>query len=345
MPAFFPAQLPDWPRAAGEAPGHGRLRSVPEDFRVTERMDVVHDGDGEHDWLWIAKRGANTAWVARQLARHAGVAVRDVGFAGLKDRHAETRQWFSVRRPAGGVPDWRKLDVSGVRVLDVRRHRRKLRRGAHRGNDFDICIRDWRGDPDALLETIRARGVPNYFGEQRFGRDAGNLALASRLLAGERLRRDGRSLALSAARAFLFNEVLARRVRDGSWDRLLPGEQAMLAGSRSRFAVDVPDAELERRCAEGDLHPSGPLWGRGADTDSLPAAERDVLGAHRELASGLERLADADRRPLRLVVDALTWHRDDDRLQLSFSLPAGAFATAVLRELLRPAAQASRSST
>ena len=338
MPTLFPLQLPDWPRAGGAPRGRGRLRVQPEDFRVDEQSDIALAGEGEHDWLHIEKRGANTAWVARQLARHAGVPVRDVGYAGLKDRHALTTQWFSVLRPAGRACDWTTLARPGVRVLVLGRHARKLRRGAHRGNAFLIRVREFAGEPDEALARIRAGGVPNYFGEQRFGRDGANLELAEALLGGRRLRRDARSLALSAARSFLFNEVLARRVTDGSWQRLLPGDVALLAGSRSRFSVEAVDDALAARCREQDLHPSGPLWGRMQEPAAQSAPEREVLAQHAQLAAALEPLADADRRALRLVVEDLEWNAAPGELTLSFRLAPGAFATAVLREILSPRA-------
>ncbi len=297
-------------------------------------LDVEPSGDGEHDWLWLEKRAANTAWVARQLARIAGVPARDAGFAGMKDRHAVTRQWFSVRRPRGGNVDWRAADIPGVTVLDVRRHARKLKRGAHRGNRFDLLLRDLVGDPCPALARIAVQGVPNYFGEQRFGRGASNLGLIDELLAGRRLRREQRSIALSAARALLFNAVLDRRVETACWDRLLPGDLAILDGSSSHFSVSEVDAELARRCRDFDLHPSGPLWGRGEELSQRAAPEREALAAHADMAAGLERLCDAARRPLRLRVAELGFEHDGATLRVSFVLAAGGFATAVLREVV-----------
>jgi len=331
MASPFPERLPDWRRAFGGPPGRARLREQPEDFRVTEILDLELAGEGEHDWLSVEKRGANTAWVASRLARHAGVPRRDVGYAGLKDRHAVTRQWFSVRRPAARAPDWSAFRAEGVTLLETARHRRKLRRGAHRGNRFAIRLAGWRGDPAPVLSRIAGEGVPNYFGEQRFGRDAGNLVLARALLAGERLRREARSHALSAARSFVFNAVLDRRVAEGSWNRLLEDEVVMLEGTHSHFVAGRPDAALEERCARLDVHPSGPLPGRGAAPG--PAPEREVLASVAAVVAGLERFADADRRALRLRVANLRWALSGDSIELEFDLPAGAFATAVLREI------------
>lgn len=331
--------MPDWRRAWGSPPLRATLRQTPGDFRVDEELGFEPDGEGEHRFLRIEKSNANTAWVAGQLARFAGVDVRNVGYSGLKDRHALTRQWFSVQLPLRSAVDWRALHVEGVRVLEVTANRRKLRRGAHRSNAFRIVLRDVRaasGAAAARLARIAAHGVPNYFGEQRFGRDAGNLALAAALIEGRRLSRDRKSLALSAARAWLFNHVLDRRVADGSWRTLRPGDRAGLDGSGSVFAVERPDAALERRAAALDVHPTGPLWGRGAlsTAGAVETLEREVAGEFASFAEGLERHGlEQQRRPLRVAVRDLAWHEEGGVLELSFRLVRGAFATAVLREV------------
>lgn len=277
--------------------------------------------------------------MAGQLARFAGTDVRNVGYSGLKDRHALTRQWFSVQLPLRSSVDWTGLRVEGVRVLEVSANRRKLRRGVHRSNRFRIVLRDVRGETAHLaarLARISAHGVPNYFGEQRFGRDAANLALAEALMKGRRLPRARRSIALSAARAWLFNHVLDRRVADDSWHRLRPGDCAGLDGSGSVFAVERPDAELDRRTAAHGIHPTGPLWGRGALSTSgeVEALERAVALRFASFAEGLARHGlEQQRRPLRLVLRDFAWQVDDGVLELSFRLARGAFATAVLREV------------
>jgi len=334
------AGLPDWARAFGPPLFHAAIRSRPSDFQVTERLDFVPAGAGEHDFLWLRKTGANTDWVARRLARHAGVRPVDVGYAGQKDRHAICSQWFSVLRRGDGA-DWTAFACEGVEILDVRRHDRKLRRGAHAGNAFRIALRAAvpetdRGAIDARLQTIAAQGVPNYFGPQRFGRDGANLELAAQLFAGRRLRRDKRSMAISAARSYLFNEILALRVGHGSWNRILPGELANLDGSGSVFRVETVDATLERRAAARDIHPTGTLWGqrRASAEGDVAVLENDATAGCEAFRSGLERLAvDASTRPLRLGVGDLSWQFDDDALWLDFTLPRGGFATAVLREI------------
>lgn len=331
--------LPNWQRAIGEPVLTCRIKKENADFQLSERLGFGLSGDGEHDFLQIEKEGANTSWVASGLARFAAIAVSDVGFAGLKDRHAVTTQWFSVRRPAGHRTDWLKLDLEGVRVLQVDRHRRKLRRGAHLGNDFRIALRNLTETGGGLRERlmeVRDGGVPNYFGEQRFGHDGGNLALAGDLFAGQRLSRGKRSIALSAARSFLFNQILQERVRNGTWNTLLPGDCASLDGSGSFFSVAGIDSELERRSDELDIHPSGALWGAGDLQTGAKVAEREetVVDRFPEFMQGLvnKRVQQA-RRALRLAVRSFAWERDGDTMWLRFFLTRGGFATAVLREI------------
>jgi len=328
------------PRALGGAPARGLLRVRAEDFRVDEIAGFEPSGHGEHAFLLVEKTGANTDWVARQLARAAGVAPLAVGYAGLKDRHAVTRQAYTVHLGNRAEPDWSALAIDGVRVVSATRHARKLKRGAHRGNRFRIRLRAVAGGRDGIatrVADVATRGVPNYFGEQRFGRDAGNVELARRLFGGARLPREQRGIALSAARSQLFNAVLARRVADDSWDRALDGDVYMLDGTHSIFGPEPPGAALAERLARFDIHPTGPLWGEGAlrSEGAVAGLEREVAAAYSDLAAGLEREGLAqERRALRLRPHGLaaTWEADDV-LVLEFALPAGAFATTVLREL------------
>ena len=318
------------------------IRRSPQDFIVDEELGFEPSGDGEHDFLHIEKTGANTAWVARQLARIAGVASRDVGYAGLKDRHAVTQQWFSVRRPNRDGTDWQSAAIDGVRILDVSRNSRKLRRGAHRGNRFRIALRadDIGSAGDALrqrLADIGRQGVPNYYGEQRFGRDNGNIDLARQMFAGKRLQRDARSLAMSAARSLLFNAILAERVRAETWHRLLAGDVANLDGSGSVFPVDAVTPELDARAAVSDIHPTATLWGDGAPLTSLDAARVELGVAERfpDIASGLMRArVDAASRALRVRVSDLSVDIEPQVAWVGFSLPKGAFATTVLAEIV-----------
>ena len=317
--------LPDWARAHGGPLLAGAIRSQAEDFQVSEELGYAFSGDGEHDFLWIEKNGANTEWVGRQLARHAEVPAKDIGYAGLKDRHAVTRQWFSV--PRWNAPDWQAFDVEGVTVLDVQRHHKKLRRGAHKANAFRIVLRgtNLAGHAAALeqrLQLIRELGVPNYFGEQRFGRAGSNLELADVFAAGKRLPRHKRSIAISTMRSLVFNELLDERVCAGTWNQVLAGDTANLDGTNSVFVVDAVDDELRRRCAALDIHPAGELIGDGS-----------TRGPDAWLAALAKARVEPGTRSLRLRVGDLAWKISDDALELSFRLGRGAFATVVLREL------------
>jgi len=332
---------PDWPRSAPAPLTQARLRLQPEDFLVEELMPHTPCGSGEHLWLRVRKRGFNTEQVAKWLARAAGLTRRDVSYAGLKDRHAITTQWFSLQLPGRPDPDLDGLP-EGIAILTAVRHNRKLKTGALGGNCFTVTLRECAGDPDAVhrrIEQISKAGVPNYFGEQRFGRDASNIdhARAMFALSEPVPDRHRRSLYLSAARSFLFNEVLAARVRDGSWQSILDGEACMLAGSRSYFVAEVADDELTRRLALHDIHPSGPLWGRGEcpSQAKVHALEMQVVARHADLAQGLEAAGlEQARRALRLIPQDLAAEMlDGETWRLRFCLPAGCYATAVLREL------------
>jgi tRNA pseudouridine13 synthase len=338
-------KTPAWQWYLGEPESSGQLRTTPEDFQVWELPLIEPQGTGAHLWLEIRKRGANTQWVAGQLAAAAGVPLRDIGFAGMKDRHAVTTQWFSVGLQEAARVDWTAWDIPDVAFLQARLHSRKLQRGALKGNRFLIVLRKLRGDPVDLeerLNTLAESGAPNYFGPQRFGRDGANVERAVRWLeAGGRIKRSQRSLYLSVARSYLFNLLLSERVRLGNWNRLVDGDLAMLAGSRSTFACSLPDTELERRCAEFDIHPTGPLPGRdsrrgnGGAAREAAVVEEAALGPHAALVESLQRAGvDADRRSLRVLPANLVWQLDHASLTLEFELPPGSYATSVLRELV-----------
>ena len=335
--------LPDWSRAHGPVTLSARIRATPEDFRVDEVLGFAADGDGPHVLLQVEKRGANTHWVAEQLARYAGVSPREVGYAGLKDRHAVTTQYFTLPLDRKPEPDWNALSIPDIRVLKSERHRRKLKTGSLEGNRFRLVLRDISGSVPALLPklgAIRIAGVPNYFGEQRFGRGAANIQKAEAALSGKLRIHDRRlfSLLLSTARSLIFNDLLSVRVEAGNWDKLLPGEVLMLDGSHSVFRAAEGDPELPGRLQRGDVHPTGPLWGRGEPLTSgdVQALEAGIAGRHPALTKGLAKVGvDMARRSLRLVVRDFAWQTEGDTLILEFFLPAGAYATTVLRELVQ----------
>lgn len=334
----------DWrrvPLAHGGTAGEGRIRVDPVDFIVREWLGFEADGEGDHWLLKVRKTSANTHWVVKQLSRLSQIHARDIGFAGLKDRNAVAEQSFTLP-VRSAVESWIGVTGDGFEVVSAIRHRRKLKRGALRGNDFDIVIREFTGDTGrlgALLDAVAVQGVPNYFGPQRFGIDGGNLVRARQLFGGE-IRIDDRvqrGFALSAARSAIFNAVLAQRVTDGTWNRIQPGDMASLDGSNSIFAVEQVDDVLIDRCTRLDIHPSGPMWGRGAlltGGDSL-ALEQRVAHSLAPFGDGLERAGlDQERRSLRLRVSNLQWDRSDGNVRLQFRLPRGAFATAVLHEVI-----------
>jgi tRNA pseudouridine13 synthase len=331
----------DWPRFLGLPRIAGKLKMQAEDFRVEELPRSLPSGEGPHLWLEVQKRGANTDWVAGQLATLASCAARDVGYAGMKDRHAITSQWFSVPVSESKELNWREWDIPDVQVMQAERSQRKLKRGSLNGNRFTIVLRELQGDLDDLesrLSIIKGRGCPNYFGPQRFGHAGRNVpAAVNWLFNGGRLPRAKRSIFLSAARSFLFNHVLAKRVEQDNWDKLLTGEVIMLDGSRSVFHAKPTDQDLHQRCAEFDIHPTGPLAGDGGMlvTDAAASVEIPVLEPYSDLIAALSKArVTADRRSLRLKVTGLEWDIKDQQLMLSFTLPAGAYATTVINELV-----------
>jgi tRNA pseudouridine13 synthase len=342
----------DPPRAHGAPLGQGRLRAEPEDFIVEEQLGFEPAGAGQHVLLRVRKRDANTQWIARELARACGCRPLDVGYAGLKDRRAVATQWFTVPQSKISPEDWVGMGSGEYEVLEAHRHSRKLPRGALAGNRFVIRIRGAAVDDASLasrLAAVEARGVPNYFGPQRFGKGGANL---------RRIGEDVRALAqtergfvLSAARSLVFNTVLAERVGEGTWERLEPGDLANLDGRASHFRVETVDEAIADRSARLDIHPTGPLWGRGA-----PPSGGRVLELEEHVAAGLTTACelvvragmDQERRSLRLAVRDLRWRRDADAADsiiVEFRLSRGTYATVVLRELFALDADYDESST
>ena len=299
-----------WPCANPAADtASGALRVALEDFDVTETLAFEPSGAGEHLYLFVEKRGVTTPAVQAALAAAAGVAPLDVAYAGMKDKRAVARQWFSVRRPRreafAGDGRWT--------VLTRAWHSRKLRRGELRGNAFRIRILRASGPVAANLERVARDGAPNYFGPQRFGADGGNVARALAWLDAGRppVSRFARGLHISSLRSFIFNEVLAARVANGTWRAPLPGE-AVVAGAAS-----------------------GPLWGRGQPPSDGCAGhlEARLAARHGAVTDALEHVGlRHERRPLCIVPDGLSWCADDTGWRVEFTLPPGVYATSVLRE-------------
>ncbi|WP_395377306.1 tRNA pseudouridine(13) synthase TruD [Marinicella sp. W31] len=326
----------------------GLIRNQPEDFAVDEINSVPLSGDGEHLWLYVRKIGENTDWVARLLARLTGVSRRQVGYAGLKDRHAVTQQWFSIQLPdRAAVEQLSDKLPPTVAVVKQHWHRKKLQKGNLKSNRFRLCVRAINGLDseqrkivmDGLLAKIAAQGVPNYFGPQRFGHNMGNVAAVKSWFSGETRAPKAhlRSLYLSSGRSWIFNHVLAERVRLNVWCEAVAGDVFQLQGSHSWFQSKADDA-LHERLQLGDIHPTGAMWGRGESpaSNEVLDMEQRIAQQHAEIRDGLEQKGlKQERRGLRVMVKDLN-HQwlDDETLQISFELPSGAFATSVLREIL-----------
>ena len=331
----------DWAYAWGGPVGECRFKSQPADFIVEEILPFEPSGEGEHACLLIEKEGENTDWVAGQLARFAGVKRNAVSYAGRKDRHGITRQWFTVWMPGKEQPDWNQFSTETVRVLQATQHGKKLRTGALKGNRFTITLRDVTANQAVLnerLQLIAEKGVPNYYGEQRFGHNGINVERAMMMFSGTfRAHRNKRSIYLSAARSWLYNRILATRVNDGSWLTYQSGDVPGFQDSGSLILRDHDEA-LMARIESGAVSLTVPLWGKGEmlSSDGVKSLEESVAAEYPELCQGLEGEGlKQERKAVRLIpVDVNSQWSDDTTLQLSFTLPKGCFATAVLRELV-----------
>lgn len=335
------------PHAHGGPPLQGRLKARPENFRVEEVLGYPLTGIGEHLVLKVEKCGLNTLDAVQRIAQWAGVKPVAVGFAGLKDRNAVTVQYFSVALSPGEAGSLALLQDPALKVLDMTRHHQKLRRGQLAGNRFGLDLTEVAGDPaiaEERLERIGNRGVPNYFGPQRFGNHASNLTGARSLLAGKagNPKPEQRRMWLSAARSHVFNQVLACRVKEGCWDRALPGEVLIASRDGRQLIAPSRSSDLDARIKKAEFNPSGLLPGRAGHCLS-PEAEAADCEAVCIAAGGVEdwceavstRGVDGDRRPLRVLPQALGWSwKDQYTLSLEFGLPAGSYATALVRELI-----------
>lgn len=350
----------------------GEIKRNPEDFIVEEVLGYELSGEGEHLWCWVEKRQQNTDWVAGALAKWAGTSKRNVGFAGQKDRQAITRQWFSIALPGKQDPIADALAVEGVVILKMRRHHRKLQRGGLAGNQFQLTIRNIGRASDAMegsepdsprqsvekrLDQISELGFPNYFGKQRFGHHGNNLVEGEKLMLQSaqnsrsesrqqgRNRRNGQrnkqSLYISSLRSWMFNEIVSRRILANSWNRVLEGDVVLLSGSNTWFVASSDELDsLQRRSNLGDLQPTGALLGDGPipTEGTMFVLEQAISDEYRVWCEGLEaRRIKPDRRALRVMPKGLnwTWSGKDasEVVTLTFFLPAGAFATMLLREV------------
>lgn len=327
----------------GKPQATGSLKSAAEDFVVVEDLGFQPDGDGEHVLLRVRKRGCNTQFVAEMLAKFARLPLRAVSYAGLKDRHAVTEQWFCLHMPGKDTPDFSSLALEGCDVLESARHRRKLRIGTLRGNYFTLVLRQVsdRREVDARLTLIAANGVPNYFGSQRFGRNGNNLEQA-RLWANNDIRvkeRNKRSFYLSASRSAMFNQVASARLAGEQAKTVLSGDALQLTGRGSWFVAKPDELEaLQARLDAGELQITAPLPGDGelGTQDDAREFEEQALAGQETLWSLVKReRVESSRRAILLYPQQMHWEwQDDATVEVKFWLPAGSFATSVVRELL-----------
>ena len=333
--------LPEWSHAFGGPTGTGEIKTRPDDFVVEEILGFAPEGSGEHVFLHIEKCGENTEYVARILARHAGVRQRDVSFAGMKDRHGRTSQWFSVWLPGKEDPDWSAIASDNLKILSALRHARKLKRGVLAANQFKLLVRNLQLDQaiaEQQLQHIKTLGFPNYFGEQRFGHHGQNINRALAMFSGAKVKREQQSIYLSAARSFLFNLILSERVKAGNWNQGVAGEVFKLDQTNSHFHAEIIDDSLQQRLSSGDIHPTAILWGKGDSGVSADALqlEQQIIATQQVLADGLIKAGlESDRRALRVIPQDFSWgFEGGDVLRLAFRLPAGSYATSLMREVL-----------
>jgi len=303
----------DFNFAYGEPESHADFKTQNAAFIVEEDLGFTPSGEGEHIYLQVRKAGQNTHWVASQLASFTGVSDRDVGYAGRKDRHAITTQWFSIYSPKSTSFNWDHFQLEGVELLSVSKHLKKLKPGDHSSNHFVIRLCNITSIESLEERLLKVKqGVPNYFGEQRFGRGGSNLDAVQSLLIDRKPIRNKkqRGMVISAARSYLFNTVMSQRVDENNWQNLLSGES--------------------------ELSPSGPLWGRGRPIVSGEQLqlESKALEALTDWCGGLEHVGlQQERRELKTVPKNFQYELVDNQLTLSFSLLPGQFATGVLREI------------
>ena len=315
------------------------LKAECADFVVKEQLGYDMSGDGEFVAVKVRKTDCNTLFVGEQLAKFAGISARNMSYAGLKDRKAVTEQWFSLQMPGQPTPDFSQFSLDGVEILDVTRHQRKIRIGSLQGNHFEIFLRNAE-ETDELkvrLDFLAKNGFPNYFTEQRFGRDGNNLTQALRWANGEIKVKDRnkRSFYLSAARSEIFNLILSKRMELNLAQQILVGDVLQLNGSHSWFVVDESEdlAQLQQRLAQQDVLLTAPLIGE--ENKSAVDFEHEIFAQHQALFALMrqERMK-AARRPILMQPQHFQWQFEPNGLRLQFALPAGSYATALIRELV-----------
>jgi len=331
----------------GKPKSTGLLRSQISDFKVFEQLPFSPCGEGEHLFIHIRKTGANTVFVARELAKYFSVKEQLVSYAGLKDRFAITEQWFGVHVPGKTVYDLSDLYIEGVEVLSYTRHNKKLRIGALTGNRFELVLRNVTQLEEFKLrwKDIIEQGVPNYFGEQRFGINGGNIDKALALFSGTKVKdKKKRGMYLSAARSHIFNAMISERINQGLFNQVLLGDVLMLAGTQSVFHLDEVDDAIALRFKDKDVDITASMWGAGElMTSAEPEAlEASIAEKNNEFCQGLPRFGlKQERRRIRLSISETELSVMDNAvgelnstIKISFFLPAGCYATTILRELI-----------
>lgn len=332
--------LPEFEYLHGKPEVTGFIKQEASDFVVIEDLGFELAGEGEHIFISVRKKGENTQYVARALAKAAGVADKHVSYAGLKDRHAITEQWFGVHLPGKEMPDFSVAESDQIKILQIVRHNKKLRTGALKGNQFTLKLTDLSSTEGLVerLERIKTLGVPNYFGEQRFGQNGNNIVRAQEMFAGKKVKdRNKRSFYISAARSLIFNQVVSERIKQGLWQTAMPGDCFILQGSNSFFAEETLTDDIIERVAQGGLQLSAPLIGKGnlSALGEAQAFEESVLSQYTDMVQGLAGAGlRQERRALILRPQNYSYEIFDDSLVVSFYLPAGCFATSVVRELI-----------
>ncbi|MBF7071850.1 tRNA pseudouridine(13) synthase TruD [Glaciecola sp. MH2013] len=353
-----------WSRLYGPSLGSAQIKTHLHDFIVEEELGFEPSGAGEHIFLWVEKSNLNTAYVAEELAKFSALPLRAITYAGRKDKYALTRQWFGVHIANNKEPDWSNFHLDGARIVKLTRNDRKLRVGVLKANRFELTLRNVslnKGltEQDLLerLNRIKLEGAPNYYGSQRFGemrvsvtndngqqteqqmRLGGNLSLAQKMIAGEAIRnRNKRSLAISAIRSWLFNEVIHQRIQQQQFNLVQLGDAMQLSGSNSFFIFNDPKEleNIQQRLSCNDINITAPLVGDGQlhTSNEAKTLETNVLKEHTQLAQALNKLGlKQERRAIRVMPTEFEWHFSNTELTLSFTLPSGCFATSIVREL------------
>lgn len=336
------------PYLTASIPGIGGvIRTGPEDFQVKELPLYLPCGEGEHLYLTITKRGLSTPDLVKRLSSVLGIKAQAIGVAGLKDARAVTTQMVSLLGVDVARVDRIKIDEQILAVEVLGRHRNRLRTGHHAGNKFRLVVREIAlhaaETVPLVLADLARRGVPNYFGPQRQGKKGENYQIGAALLNDrgrrDRMSRSQRMWYVNAYQSYLFNRLLAKRI--DRIDRMLVGDWAMKMANGACFPVE--DAEIEQpRADRFEISPTGILFGSRVSwaTGEPGEMEQTVVTEADTTQEQLVQAAKAcgfrgERRSFRVPLADLDWSVDGSVLTLIFSLPPGAYATSLLRELMK----------